>query len=92
MNANALQVLFYLNEGLKAASAAQIMANNHNETARRQAALLATAQAEGRDITDEELAAARSWAMEQKRERDEQLAKDRMAGSETHVNPDSHGG
>jgi hypothetical protein len=65
---------------MKTALAAQLLARNANEAASRQLELLGRAQAQGRDLTDEELAQAREWAMAQKAERDRLLAQDAAAG------------
>lgn len=79
MNSNALKVLELLNTAIRAGIGFQIAANNYQRFAQAQAELLSRAQAEGRDVTDAELAQARAFAMDQKHRRDELLAQDAAA-------------
>lgn len=79
MKPNVYAALKIANELMKGAIAAQILARNANEAAARQLDLVGRAQAEGRDLTEEELAQAKHWAMQQKAERDALLARDATA-------------
>jgi len=76
MNSNVLKALQLIDAGFKAAAAAQIYVTNQNAAVAKQLEIVGAAIKEGRDLRDDELAAAKAWAMEQKQERDRLLAED----------------